>query len=70
MEAVVTMAVLLARFHFDMVPGQEPGMTTGATIHTLNGLYMTVRARQPPGTLHTQLVEQLQRQSAAATIQT
>ena len=45
MEAVVSLAVVLKRFNFDAVPGHEVGMTTGATIHTQNGLYMTVRER-------------------------
>jgi carotenoid epsilon hydroxylase len=45
MEAVVALAVLLRRFQVDMVPGQDPGMTTGATIHTVNGLFVTVKER-------------------------
>lgn len=48
MEAVVALAVLLRRFDFALVPDQDVGMTTGATIHTQNGLYMTVRARRQP----------------------
>ena len=48
MEAVVALAVLLRRFDFALVPDQDIGMTTGATIHTQNGLYMTVRARRQP----------------------
>lgn len=46
MEAVVALAVLLKRFDFQLVPDQDIGMTTGATIHTQNGLFMTVRKRQ------------------------
>ncbi|GFR43972.1 hypothetical protein Agub_g5116 [Astrephomene gubernaculifera] len=46
MEAVVALAVLLKQFSFEMVPGHQVGMTTGATIHTTNGLYMHVRERQ------------------------
>ena len=45
MEAVVALAVLLKRFEFKLVPDQDIGMTTGATIHTQNGLFMTVRER-------------------------
>lgn len=47
MEAVVALAVLLKRFNFKLVPGQTINMTTGATIHTTDGLYMTVENRQP-----------------------
>eukprot|EP00878_Enallax_costatus_P024806 GHUV01026495.1.p1 GENE.GHUV01026495.1~~GHUV01026495.1.p1 ORF type:complete len:533 (+),score=153.01 GHUV01026495.1:330-1928(+) len=46
MEAVVALAVLLKRFSFRLVPGQTINMTTGATIHTTDGLYMTVEDRQ------------------------
>ncbi len=46
MEAVIALAVLLKRFDFRMVPNQDIGMTTGATIHTQNGLFMTVKERQ------------------------
>jgi carotene epsilon-monooxygenase len=45
MEAVIALAVLLKRFTFRLVPNQDIGMTTGATIHTQNGLYMTVHDR-------------------------
>ncbi|GBF92856.1 cytochrome P450 chloroplastic [Raphidocelis subcapitata] len=47
MEAVTALAVLLRRFDFRMVPGQKINMTTGATIHTTDGLYMTVHERRP-----------------------
>lgn len=46
MEAVVALAVVLKEFSFKSVPGHEVGMTTGATIHTANGLYMTVSKRE------------------------
>ena len=46
MEAVIALAVLLKRFDFKIVPDQDVGMTTGATIHTQNGLFMTVKERQ------------------------
>lgn len=45
MEAVAALAVLLQRFDFQLVPGQEIGMTTGATIHTTNGLFCTMTRR-------------------------
>ena len=45
MEAVVAMAVLLSRYDLHPKPGHDPGMTTGATIHTKNGLYMHVSRR-------------------------
>lgn len=45
MEAVTALAVTLKRYDFSMVPGFEPGLTTGATIHTKNGLFMHVRNR-------------------------
>nr|APW83735.1 cytochrome P450 carotenoid hydroxylase 97C [Dunaliella salina]APW83739.1 cytochrome P450 carotenoid hydroxylase 97C [Dunaliella salina] len=47
MEAVVALSVLLKNFNFELVPNQTIGMTTGATIHTTNGLYMTVKERTP-----------------------
>lgn len=45
MEAVVALAVMLKEYDFKPKPGHDPGMTTGATIHTKNGLYMTVTRR-------------------------
>jgi carotene epsilon-monooxygenase len=45
MEAVVALAVVLRRYDVKLVPGQDIGLTTGATIHTTNGLYMTVEER-------------------------
>jgi carotene epsilon-monooxygenase len=45
MEAVVALSVLLHEFDFSLVPNQTIGMTTGATIHTVNGLYMTLKSR-------------------------
>ena len=47
MEAVTAMAVVLKNFDITMVPNQDPGMTTGATIHTLNGLFVTIKERTP-----------------------
>jgi len=49
MEAVVALAVVLRRFDFALVPDQDVGMTTGATIHTQNGLLMTVAPRTAHG---------------------
>ncbi|EFJ43400.1 hypothetical protein VOLCADRAFT_83281 [Volvox carteri f. nagariensis] len=46
MEAVVALAVLLRQFDFSLVPNQKIGMTTGATIHTTDGLYMYVKERR------------------------
>lgn len=46
MEAVVSLAVVLKQFDFMLVPDQDIGMTTGATIHTTNGLYMKMQQRQ------------------------
>jgi carotene epsilon-monooxygenase len=46
MEGVCAMAVLLKKFDFQLVPGQTINMTTGATIHTTDGLYMTVKERR------------------------
>ena len=45
MEAVIAVAVLLQQFDFKLSPNQTIGMTTGATIHTTNGLYMDVTTR-------------------------
>lgn len=49
LEAIVALSILLQHFNFELVPDQKIGMTTGATIHTTNGLYMklTQRERQP-----------------------
>ncbi len=49
MEAVIALAVLVHEFDFSLVPNQTIGMTTGATIHTTNGLYMTARVRDAGG---------------------
>ncbi|MEW5299434.1 MAG: hypothetical protein WDW36_002452 [Sanguina aurantia] len=46
MESVVAMAVTLKQYDFSLVPNQKIEMTTGATIHTTNGLYMNVKARR------------------------
>ncbi|XP_023552789.1 protein LUTEIN DEFICIENT 5, chloroplastic [Cucurbita pepo subsp. pepo] len=48
-EAVVALAMLVRRFDFQMALGAPPvKMTTGATIHTTDGLKMTVTRRMKP----------------------
>ena len=37
--------MMLRRFSFELVPGREIGLTTGATIHTQDGLYVTIQER-------------------------
>lgn len=46
MEAIIAVAVVLQQFDVELTPGQKIEMTTGATIHTTNGLYMNVSARK------------------------
>lgn len=46
LESLVALAILLQNFNFELVPNQNIGMTTGATIHTTTGLYMTVSQRE------------------------
>lgn len=48
MEAIIAVAVVLQQFDVKLTPGQNIEMTTGATIHTTNGLYMNVSARKQP----------------------
>ncbi|XVF30381.1 hypothetical protein REPUB_Repub16aG0052500 [Reevesia pubescens] len=48
-ETVVAVAMLVRRFNFQMALGAPPvEMTTGATIHTTQGLKMTVTRRIKP----------------------
>ncbi|CAI7747340.1 unnamed protein product [Closterium sp. NIES-53] len=48
-EVTTAVAMLARHFDFSLAPGaEEVGMTTGATIHTTNGLLMTVSRRTPP----------------------
>jgi beta-ring hydroxylase len=48
-ESVVALSVLLRRFDFKRAPGAPPvSMTTGATIHTTEGLYLTATPRVLP----------------------
>ena len=49
MEAVSVLSILLSNFDFSPVPGHDPGMTTGATIHTKNGLLLRVARRAAGG---------------------
>lgn len=45
-EAITALAVLMRRYDFALAPGKpEVGMTTGATIHTVAGLWMNVKPR-------------------------
>jgi len=50
LEACVALAMLVQRFdfHLDMAP-EDVGITTGATIHTVNGLYCKVSKREFQG---------------------
>lgn len=45
MEAIVALAIFLQHMNFELVPDQNISMTTGATIHTTNGLYMKLSRR-------------------------
>ncbi|XP_078155673.1 cytochrome P450 superfamily protein isoform X1 [Carex rostrata] len=46
LEAIVALAVVLQKIEFQLVPDQKISMTTGATIHTTNGLYMNLSPRK------------------------
>ena len=47
MEAVITLTMVLRRFDFKLaIKPEDVGIYTGATIHTRNGLMMTVTARK------------------------
>ena len=37
---------MFKKYDVKLVPDQDIGMTTGATIHTVNGLYVTVKERE------------------------
>ncbi|CAH9117735.1 unnamed protein product [Cuscuta europaea] len=43
LEAIVSMAIFLQNMSFELIPDQNISMTTGATIHTTDGLYMKVK---------------------------
>ncbi|XP_051131265.1 carotene epsilon-monooxygenase, chloroplastic [Andrographis paniculata] len=51
LEAIVALAVLLQQLSFELVPDQTISMTTGATIHTTNGLYMKLTQRETASVL-------------------
>ncbi|KAI9122036.1 hypothetical protein K1719_006725 [Acacia pycnantha] len=46
LEATAALAIFLQHMNFELVPDQNISMTTGATIHTTNGLYMKLSPRQ------------------------
>ncbi|KAJ8570658.1 hypothetical protein K7X08_037630 [Anisodus acutangulus] len=46
LEATVALAIFLQNFSFELIPDQNISTTTGATIHTTNGLYMKVKQMQ------------------------
>ncbi|MQL78749.1 hypothetical protein Taro_011194 [Colocasia esculenta] len=46
LEAIVALAIFVQHMDFELVAGQNINMTTGATIHTINGLYMTLKERK------------------------
>ncbi|CAN6305963.1 unnamed protein product [Urochloa humidicola] len=46
LEAIVVLAIVLQKMDIQLVPDQKINMTTGATIHTTNGLYMNVSLRK------------------------
>lgn len=46
LEAIVALVIFLQHLNFELVPDQNISMTTGATIHTTNGLYMKLSQRQ------------------------
>ena len=49
LEAIIALAVVLKKYEFDLDTSKPLGMTTGATIHTTEGLYMRVRTRAAAG---------------------
>ena len=50
LEAAVALAMLVRRYEFELAGAPEDvGMTTGATIHTENGMFCNVRRRQDAG---------------------
>lgn len=57
LEAIVALAVLLQKLSFELIPDQNISMTTGATIHTTNGLYMKLIQRETAFTSSTQFFE-------------
>ncbi|XP_077226128.1 cytochrome P450 superfamily protein isoform X1 [Tasmannia lanceolata] len=45
LEAIAALAIFLQHINFELVADQNISMTTGATIHTTNGLYMKLSRR-------------------------
>jgi beta-ring hydroxylase len=49
LESIAALSVICRRFDFELDPaGPEVGMTTGATIHTSNGLLLRLHPRNVP----------------------
>ncbi|ONH96361.1 hypothetical protein PRUPE_7G123500 [Prunus persica] len=46
LEAIVALVIFIQHLNFELVPDQNISMTTGATIHTTNGLFMKLSQRQ------------------------
>ncbi|XP_042512023.1 carotene epsilon-monooxygenase, chloroplastic [Macadamia integrifolia] len=46
LEAIVALAIFLQHMNFELIPDQNINMTTGATIHTTNGLFMKLSQRK------------------------
>lgn len=46
LEAIVALSIFLQHMDFELVPDQNISMTTGATIHTTNGLFMNLSQRK------------------------
>ncbi|XWS43503.1 hypothetical protein CRYUN_Cryun16bG0109700 [Craigia yunnanensis] len=46
LEAIVALSIFLQRLNFELVLNQNISMTTGATMHTANGLYMKLSERR------------------------
>jgi cytochrome P450 len=68
-EATVAFAMLLRRFTFRLAATpQEIGMATGATIHTANGMLMTVERRGGSSGSSGAAQQQQQQQQAAAAV--
>lgn len=48
LEAAVALAMLVRRFDFELaMKPEDVGLTTGATIHTENGLFCNISRRVP-----------------------
>jgi beta-ring hydroxylase len=60
-ESIVTLAMVCRRFDFELDaskhPNDECGMTTGATIHTVSGLHLKLKARPGCGGAEMRLAE-------------